>query len=576
VYIPLRVHSHYSLLHSALRIEDAVARAKEWGLPALALTDDGNLFGAVEFSREAEAAGLKPILGCDLFVARGSRLDVPDPQKDPPPWRMVVLCENETGYQSLVRLVSEGYLHGLHHGVPRVDAEVLTRHATGLIAISPGRDGEVGALLASGRDAEALAAATRWRQAYGASSFALGLQDDGEDGAAELNRRLADLAARAGIRCVACSDVRFLDPDDLEAYRALHGIGAGRTLDDPASAVGTPKNAFRSPDDVARDLAAYPDALAATAEIAGRCRFSLAGTAEPRLPDFVVPEEHTLETFLRATAEQGLKERRAEWARLPPGSRPAIPDADYDARLELELDVICRMGFPGYFLIVWDLFRFAREGGIPVGPGRGSSAGSLVAYCLRITDMDPLQWGLLFERFLNPGRKSLPDIDMDFCQRRRGELIRYVQQKYGSDHVCQIITFGALNAKSVIRDVGRVLNMTYGEVDRIARLIPNELKMTLAKALQETPQLADLRQGDPRIRRLLDLAESLEGLARNAGVHAAGVIIAPRPLVEIAPLYRTGRDEITTQYDMGGAEAVGLVKMDFLGLKTLTVLDDAL
>ncbi len=562
--IPLRVHSHHSLLRSSLRVEEACERAREWGLPALALTDDGNLFGAVAFCRAAEKAGLRPILGCDLHVASDGAGQ----------HRLVVLCENAAGYASLTRLVSLSSTEGLTDGVPVVSRPLLARYAAGLLAISPGRDGEIGALLAAGRSAEAQRAASDLREAFGAGNAFVGLQDHGEDGARELNDGLARLAAASGLRTVACADVRFLDAEDLDAYRALHCIGAGLTLDDPAAAIGRPGQRLPSPEDMARRFAAHPDAIAATAEIAERCRFTLPEHADPLLPDFDVPAGETIVSFLRRTAQEGLRARLEEIRRLG-GEACRIPEAEYEARLELELEVICRTGFPGYFLIVWDLFRFARESNIPVGPGRGSSAGSLVAWCLRITDMDPLRWGLLFERFLNPGRKSLPDIDMDFCQRRRGELIRYVQNKYGADHVCQIITFGALNAKSVIRDVGRVLNMTYGEVDRIARMVPADPKMTIEKALAESSQLADLRESDPRVRRLLEIAQSLEGLHRNAGVHAAGVIIAPRPLVELTPVFRTGRDEITTQFDMNGVEAVGLVKMDFLGLKTLTVIDDA-
>jgi DNA polymerase-3 subunit alpha len=573
-FVHLRVHSHYSLLSSSIRHAEAFARAKAFGQPALAITDDGNLFGSVESDIAAEAAGMRAIVGCDLYVARGSRREKPDPQRDPP-WRLVVLCEDQAGYRSLTHLASLGFLEGLHDGRPHVDQELLAAWHEGLIALSPGTEGEIGSLLASGRDADALAAAARLRDVFGSSSAFVGLQDHGEDGAAALNRRLADVAARAGIGVVALNDCRFLEEGHLEAYRALHAIGAGLTLDDPSSRVGTPLHHVRSAADMVEAFAMFPEAIANTVAIAERCRYSIPRAVDPMLPDFAVPAGETLESYVRRMAREGLDARRAEWTRLPAGSRPAIPDKDYDARLEMELDVITRMGFPGYFLIVWDLFRHARAEGIPVGPGRGSSAGSLVAYSLRITDLDPLQHGLLFERFLNPGRKSLPDIDMDFCQRRRGELLDYVKRKYGEDHVAQIITFGALNARSVVRDVGRVLNMSYGEVDRIARMIPDGLGVTLGDALREAPALVGVRDADPRVARLLEIAAALEGLARNAGVHAAGVIIAPRPLIELAPLFKTGRNEVTTQYAMGGAEAVGLVKMDFLGLKTLTVLDDA-
>jgi DNA polymerase-3 subunit alpha len=572
-FVHLRVHSHYSLLQSTIRLPELCARVREWGMPAVALTDDGNLFGAVELCKEARAAGVKPILGCDLYVAPRSRHDRPEgmvPGNEP--WRLVVLAENEAGYRNLVRLVSIGYVEGLHR-VPRVDVDVLARHHEGLIALSGGASGEVATHLARGQEAEATTAARRLADVFGQDGFYLALEDHGLPGQIEVCAALAALGRKLDLPTVALNDCRFLDAAGVEAHRALYCIGTGATLEDPISAVFTPNHCFRPPDDMARAFGAWPEALAATVAIADRCGFEIAHR-EPIVPDFAVPAGETLETFFRRKTREGLEARRRAWGQLPPGARVPIPDGDYDARLQRELDVLCGMGLAGYFLIVWDVVRFAREQGIPVGPGRGSVAGSLVSYCLEITSLDPLQHGLIFERFINPERKSLPDIDMDFCQRRRGEIIDYVKRKYGEDRVAQIITFGTLSARSVIRDVGRVMNMTFGEVDRIAKLVPEELGVTLDRALAEAPALESLRQSDERIRRLIELARPLEGLARNAGMHAAGVIISPEPIMEIAPLFRTGKNEITTQFAKDDAEHVGLLKMDFLGLKTLTVLDD--
>ncbi|MEM7248465.1 MAG: DNA polymerase III subunit alpha [Acidobacteriota bacterium] len=572
-FVHLQLHSHYSFLRSTVRLKEACARAAELGMPALALTDDANLFGAVEFCSAARAAGIKPILGCQLNVSHHGRYDEePDESKGPASHRLTLLVENKTGYQNLSMLVSKGCLEG-NFKIPRVDRDLLVTHHEGLIALSSGLFGRVGQLLAASKPEEAEAVAADYRDLFGAEHFFLELQDHGRAEQRGLNAFCRELGPRLGIGLVATNDPRFLDRDHFDSHRALTCIGTGKTLDDQPSPDYTPHHYFRTTEEMTALFPDLPEALENTVAIAERCNYEVEHR-EAMMPEFEVPEGETLDSDFRNRSWAGL-EKRLDAVEKATGTIP-VPREEYDARLELELDVICQMGYPGYFLITWDLMRFARENDIPVGPGRGSAVGSLVSYALEITDLDPLEHGLLFERFLNPERKSLPDIDLDFCQRRRAEMIRYSQEKYGYDRVAQIITFGTLNARSAIRDVGRVMNMTFGEVDRVAKLVPDELGITLEKAIETSPGLAELQREDERVARLLTTARQLEGLARNPGIHAAAVIIAPCPLTELVPLFKTNRDEITTQFAKDEAEDVGLLKMDFLGLKTLTVIHDAL
>jgi DNA polymerase-3 subunit alpha len=574
-FVHLHLHGHYSFLRSTIRLPELCARAAELGMGAVAVTDDANLFGAFEFCEEARKAGLKPILGADIWVAEGSMHEKPEQGAGVSVGhRLVLLVKDAEGWRNLGKLLSMAYLEGFHRK-PRVDEDALARHAGGLIALSGGAGGLVPIRVREGRLEDAEAAAQRLRDIFGTDGFYLELQDHGRPEQREFKAWAREAGARLGIDLVATNDPHFLDAEGLEAHRALTCIGTGTTLDDKPVLDFTPNHHFRTAEQMAELFADVPEALANTLSIAERCNYSVE-RREPMMPDFEVPAGETLETYFRRVCAEGLDRRLTEADAKPESERPEHPREDYQARLELELDVICQMGYPGYFLITWDLIRHAREQDIPVGPGRGSAAGSVVAWCLSITDVDPLKYGLLFERFLNPERKSLPDIDMDFCQRRRGEVIRYVQEKYGKDRVAQIITFGTLSAKSVIRDVGRVMNMTFGEVDRIAKLVPDELGVKLAKALEDSPQLAEAGRTDERVGKLLHIAQQLEGLARNPGVHAAGVIIAPSPLDELVPLFRTNKDEVVTQFAKDEGEAIGLLKMDFLGLKTLTVLHDAL
>ena len=446
-FVHLHLHSHYSFLRSTIRPKQLCKHAAALGMPAVAVTDDANLFGAVELCAAARAAGIKPILGCDLHVARVSRHDRPEPgsaedQSD----RLVLLVENATGYRNLSRLVSLGYLEGFHRK-PRIDDELLAAHSEGLIALSGGGGGLVARLVREGRLEDAEAAATRYRDVFGASSFLLEVQDHGLPEQRAFIDWAREVAPRLGIAIAATNDPHFLEEDHFEAHRALTCIGTGTTLDDKPVLQFTRQHHFRTAEEMADLFRDLPEALSSTVEVAERCDYQVE-IRDAMMPEFEVPEGETLETHFRKVCAEGLEKRLELAESIPPvvGERP--PREEYEKRLQVELDIICQMGFPGYFLITWDVIRQAREMGIPVGPGRGSAAGSLVAFSLWITNVDPMEHGLLFERFLNPERKSLPDIDIDFCQRRRGEVIRYVQQKYGEDHVAQIITFGTMKARA--------------------------------------------------------------------------------------------------------------------------------
>jgi DNA polymerase-3 subunit alpha len=563
----LHCHTEYSLLKASTRIDALVARAAEYRLPALAITDAGNLFGAVQFYQKAVAAGVKPILGAEVFVAPESRFTAPRTRADAP-GELVLLCRNTAGWCNLLALLSKAHLESMFR-VPQVDRELLAEHADGLICLTGAIGGEVPRRLGAG-DAEGARDEVAWLlSTFGAGNVFVEVAENGVPAQRPVNLALIELAHDMGVPLVATADSRYLSPEEARAHDALLCIGGGAILDEEDRERLPPGQFhFRSPEEMARDFAELPDAVENTIAIAQRCNVDLRFD-QPHMPQFPVPKGETAESYLRRLAEEGLEARLAQLG-VPEPERGVYRD-----RLALELATIQKMGYPGYFLIVWDITRFARESGIPVGPGRGSAAGSLVAYALRITDIDPLPYGLLFERFLNPERVSLPDIDMDFCMASRDRVIAYVAEKYGDDHVCQIITFGTMGAKAVLRDVARVLDFSYADSDRIAKLVPGTLGMTLERARKEEPRLSEAIRDDPKVAELWEIARALEGVARHASTHAAGVIISAEPLVHHTALYRGAEGEVLSQFAKDEAEAVGLVKFDLLGLKTLTVIDHA-
>ena len=570
-FIHLHLHTDYSLLDGACDIPKLMDRAAALKMPAVAITDHGNLFGAVKFHEEASKRGIKPIIGCEAYVAATNRFDrAPDSDR---PNHLVLLAVDERGYRNLVKLASSAYLEGYYYK-PRIDKDLLARHAEGLIALSACLKGEVTAAVAAGRYEQARQSAYDLRDIFGKGNFYLEIQDQGLEEERRVNPELVRLARETGIPLVATIECHYLTQEDARAQEVLMCIQTGKTISDAQRMrFGSDQFYFKPAEEMAARFAEVPEALARTLEIAERCNLHLQKNQHV-FPHFEVPAGETLDSFFERMARAGFDERRPALERQQAAGRLRYPLAAYEERLEREIELIQRMKFAGYFLIVWDFIRFAREKCIPVGPGRGSAAGSLVSYAMHITDLDPLQYDLLFERFLNPERISFPDIDIDFCMRRRSEVIEYVTGRYGRENVSQIITFGTMGAKAVVRDAARALDMPFAEGDRIAKLIPNTINIKLEDALAQSPELRQARDRDPRMADLLRVAASLEGLARHASTHAAGVVISPQPLQEIVPLYKSNKDEITTQYAMDDLEKIGLLKMDFLGLTTLTVLDD--
>jgi len=559
-FVHLRVHTEYSLLDSVVRITPLMGACVAADMPAVALTDEGNLFAMVKFFKAAQKHGIKPVVGADLWLGGSDAAEKPV--------RLTLLCQDMRGYRSLSRLVSRGYQENQVRGLPRIDPDWLVpEQVVGLIALSGGRDGDVGRALLAGRHEEARARLARWLALFDDRYYLELCRTGRPDEEAYIAEAVA-LASAAAVPVVATNDVRFLLAEEFEAHEARVCINSGRTLADPGRPRDyTEQQYLKSPGEMAELFIDLPEALANSVVIAQRCNLALE-LGNTVLPDFPIPAGMTIDEFLTAESQRGLAARLVRHT-------PVLPRADYDARLQRELGVICGMGFPGYFLIVADFIRWARENGIPVGPGRGSGAGSVVAWCLGITDLDPLAHDLLFERFLNPERVSMPDFDVDFCMDGRDRVIEYVAERYGRDRVSQIITYGTMAARAVVRDVGRVLGMPYGYVDRIAKLIPFEIGMTLDKALGEA-ELKRQYETEEDIRTLIDLARRLEGLARNAGKHAGGVVIAPNRLTDYSPLYcEEGSNSPVTQFDKDDVEAVGLVKFDFLGLRTLTIIDRA-
>ena len=564
-FVHLHLHTQFSLLDGANQIEPLIRQIKTFGQPAVAMTDHGNMFGAIEFYRKAKEIGVKPIIGCEAYMALGSRHAKKDSglaHNDY--YHLILLARNLTGYQNLIKLVSKAYLEGFYYK-PRMDKEILKEHHEGLIALSGCLSGEIPYLIGQKDMAGALAVAGEFQELFGKEHFYLEVQANGLDHQRIANAGLIEIHKKLGIPLAGTNDCHYLKKEDARPHELMLCLQTGKTLSDPARMkFDTDQLYVKSTDEIAPAFAEFPGAVANTCRIADCCDLELA-LNKTHLPQYKAPEGYTRESYVEYLAIEGLKSRLTE--------RPStIPLAVYEQRLREELMVICSMGFAGYFLIVWDIIRFARNRNIPVGPGRGSAAGSLVAYALRITDLDPLVYTLLFERFLNPERVSLPDIDMDFCMDRRGEVLNYVVEKYGSDHVAQIITFGTLGAKAAIRDVGRVMEMPYADADKVAKLVPNQLNITLEQALETEPRLRELVETDAKVRELMTIARSLEGLARHASTHAAGVVISEEPLTDHVPLYKGANDEIVTQYSMGDVEKIGLVKFDFLGLKTLTMI----
>jgi DNA polymerase-3 subunit alpha len=571
-FVHLHLHTEYSLLDGACRIDELVDRGAKLGMKAMAITDHGNMFGAVTFHDACEARGVKPILGCEVYMATGSRLERPGTGIQEAYTHLTVLASDEAGYRNLVKLVSMGYTEGFYHR-PRIDKEALARHSRGLIALSGCLSSEISQHIRNGNEEAAVRSVGEMEDILGKGRFFLEMMEHGIEEQRRVNRALLRIRERTGLPLVATNDAHYLLRDDHHPHDILLCIGSGKKVHEAERLkFDTQEFYLKSAEEMARAFPDQPEALANTVRIAEMCDFSLKGSAS--LPAFDVPPGFTLDSYFETVVRQGWAERAATLSPLATAGRLRHPLAQYEARLEKEIGVIRRVGFSGYFLIVWDFIRYAREQSIPVGPGRGSAAGSLVAYSLRITDIDPMEYDLIFERFLNEERVSPPDIDIDFCENRRGEVIEYVTRKYGRENVAQIITFGTMKAKAVVRDVGRVLDMTYADVDKIAKMIPFDLKMTLDKALEESPPLREAYQKDPKVKELIDISRRLEGTTRHASTHAAGVVIAPRPLTEFVPLFKGNTAEITTQFDMKGVERIGLLKMDFLGLRTLTLIDD--
>ncbi|EGY27661.1 DNA polymerase III, alpha subunit [Desulfovibrio sp. A2] len=566
-FVHLHCHTEYSLLDGAIRLKDLCAKAVDFGMPAAAITDHGNLYGAVYFYNTCKQFGIKPVIGCEVYVAN----DHTDKTSELARVRhhLVLLARDNEGYHNLVKLVTHGFLHGFHYK-PRVDMELLRQYSGGITALSACLAGQVPrALMRSGMD-DAIRIAREYEAIY-PGNFYLELQSNGLKEQDELNEKLIELAHHTKLPLVATNDCHYLEASDVEAHDVLLCIQTQAKVDDERRMrFETKELYYKSPEEMEKAFAHVPEAVANTGRIAEQCAVKFE-FGKYVFPVYALPEGMTLEDEFRRLSREGLK-RRLE--RHP--NRDTIDHDLYWKRLELELDVIGQMGFPGYFLIVQDFINWAKDNGIPVGPGRGSAAGSLVAWSLRITNLDPIPYNLLFERFLNIERVSMPDIDVDFCERRRTEVIRYVGEKYGEDMVAQITTFGKMKAKAVVRDVGRALGMTFPETDRIAKLVPEDLKMTVKKAIDAEPDLAALYKTDPQIRKLLDVSMRLEGLSRHASTHAAGVVVSDKPMREYLPLYRGKKGEIVTQFDMKMVEKVGLVKFDFLGLRTMTLVQDSL
>ena len=558
----LHVHTEYSLLDGSGKIKEMVHRAKELGMDALAITDHGVMYGVIDFYRACKAEGIKPVIGCEVYVAQGSRFDKTGTVNDKRYYHLVLLAENDTGYRNLMKIVSKGFVEGFYYK-PRVDYELLSQYHEGLIALSACLAGEVPSFIRMGLYEDAVSCAKKMRDIFGEGNFFLELQDHGIPDQKLVNQALLRMNRETGIPLVCTNDIHYVKAEDWEAHDVLLCIQTqAKVQDEDRMRYDGGQYYMKSAEEMASLFPYAPEALENTKKISDRCNVEIE-FGNYKLPVFEVPEGYTAYDYLEKLCREGLKER--------------YPDnyADHEERLMYELTTIRTMGFVDYFLIVWDFIRYAKEHDIPVGPGRGSGAGSIVAYSLKITDIDPIRYSLIFERFLNPERQTMPDIDVDFCYERRQEVIDYVVKRYGADHVVQIVTFGTLQARGVIRDVGRAMDLPYARVDAVAKMVPMELGMSIQKALDVSRELSTLVSEDPEIAKLIDYAKRLEGLPRHTSMHAAGVVIAPAPADDLVPLSRSADGTITTQYTMTTLEELGLLKMDFLGLRTLTVIKDA-
>lgn len=557
------MHTQYSLLDGACRLQNLVEKAKAMGMPAVAMTDHGNMFGTVDFYEEAVTAKIKPIIGCEAYLSPTDRFDRTSAEQKATA-HLVLLAKDRTGYQNLMQLVSTGYLEGFYYK-PRIDKAILSKLSQGIIGMSACLKGEVAQKLLANKYDEALKCADDYRQIFGRGNFYLEVMDHGLPEQKLVNEGLLRLSQELDIPLVATNDVHYLEADQAEAHEALLCIQTQTTLSDPKRMrMNSDQFFLKSGEEMERLFSWAPGALKNTLEIADKCHVKME-FGKYHMPEFDPPTGEPKEAYLKNLCLKGAAERYGQ----------TIPEKVL-TQLDFELDVISKLGFVGYFLIVGDFVSYAQKKGIPVGPGRGSAAGSIVSYLLGITDLDPIQYSLFFERFLNPQRASMPDIDIDFCFERRGEVIEYVAQKYGRQNVAQIITFGTMQAKAVVRDVARVMGLQYAEADRIAKMIPNELHISLDDAIRAEPQLRELIESDETARKLIEIAKVLEGLNRHASIHAAGVVISDKPLTEYVPLYKSSDEQITTSFTMKGIEKIGLLKMDFLGLKTLTLIEDCL
>ncbi len=571
-FVHLHCHTDYSLLDGACDIDQLMKITVEQKMPAVAMTDHGNLFGAVKFYNAARNAGVHPVIGCEVYVSQQGHKTRSDTDRYN---HLVLLCENQEGYRNLISLVSTGYLEGFYYK-PRIDLDLLQRHSKGLIALSACLRGHIAEAILADKYDDARRQAHTYSDIFGRNNFFLEVQDHHLEQDKRLTPELNRLSHETGLPLVATNDAHYLRRDDARAHELLLCIQTGKFVNDPGRMRwNTPDFYLKTRAEMLELFGELEDAVDRTGEIAERCHVTLEKVKEP-FPKFDVPPGQNTDTYFEYVARQGFEKRRPRLEALRAKGLLKHDLAEYTERLDREIQMIQQMKFSGYFLIVWDFIRYAKSKGIPVGPGRGSAAGSLVGYAMAITDIDPLQYGLLFERFLNPERVSMPDIDIDFCMHRRGEVIQYVTEKYGREQVAQIITFNTLGARAAIKDVGRVLEMPFAEVERLTKMVPNVLNISLDDAMKQEPGFQEAARKDPRVADILQVAQRLEGLARNCSVHAAGVVISPQPLKELVPLYKTNRDEIVTQFDMSGLEKLQLLKMDFLGLTTLTLIEDAL
>jgi DNA polymerase III subunit alpha len=581
----LHLHTDYSLLDGAIQIKPLARRAAELGMNACAMTDHGNMFGAISFYHAMKAQGVKPIIGCEVYITRGSRKEragaaAPGEKAN---FHLILLAKDLEGYHNLARLTSKAYTEGFYYK-PRIDKEVLAEHSRGLIGLSACMSGVPSAMLARERCDEAAQSAIEFEEILGKGNYYLEIQEHGLDAQKRIRKPLVDLSKRTGVPLVATNDAHYLMPEDARAHDVLLCIGSGKTVKDPHRLkYGSPNFYVRSPEEMWEIFGhEMPEVLTRTVEIAEMCDLVLPSSGN-YLPNYPIPASDaglSVDEYFEKVVREGYEQRRQQvWEKQSAKGELRHSMSEYQERISREIAMIKQMGFPGYFLIVWDFIRYAREHSIPVGPGRGSAAGSLVAYCLHITDIDPLQYDLLFERFLNPERVSMPDIDIDFCVRGRGDVINHVANLYGRDSVCQIITFGTMASKAAIKDVGRALDMPYTDVERIAKLIPPPVRgrnVSITQALEQVPELHKAVEENPQVRELIDLARRLEGCARHASVHAAGVVISPAPLQDLIPVAVSSKDELTTQYAMSDLEKTGMLKMDFLALTALTVISDCL